>query len=60
MDHWSARRQRLWEAMESCRGGIDDLSDPEFAELAEQLAEDPQLRVHFQRLQEADGAIGSA
>lgn len=43
--------------MESCRGGIDDLSDPEFAELAEQLADDPQLRVHFQRLQEADGAI---
>ena len=60
MDHLSARRQRLWEAMESCRFGSDDLSDPQFADLAARLAEDPELRVQFQRLQAADGAIKAA
>ena len=60
MDHLSARRQRLWEAMESCRGGSDDLSDPQFADLAARLAEDPELRGQFQRLQQADGAIKAA
>jgi hypothetical protein len=57
MDFLSARRQRLWEAMESCRSGSDDLSDPQFADLATRLAEDPELRGQFQRLQQADGAI---
>ena len=57
MDHLSGRRQRLWEAMESCRKDSDDLSDPQFADLAARLADDPELRVQFQRLQEADGAI---
>lgn len=63
MDHLSGRRQRLWEAMESCRHGSDDLSDsqfaddPQFAELAARLVEDPELRVQFQRLQAADKAI---
>ncbi len=60
MDHLSARRQRLWEAMESCRSGSDDLSDPQFADLAARLAEDAELRGQFQRLQEADGAIKAA
>ena len=46
--------------MESCRSGSDDLSDPQFADLADRLAEDPELRVQFQRLQEADGAIKAA
>ncbi|MEI8374682.1 MAG: hypothetical protein WCJ35_17795 [Planctomycetota bacterium] len=59
MDHLSARRQRLWEAMESCRNG-SDLSDPLFADLAAQLAEDSELRVQFRRLQQADGAIKAA
>ena len=60
MDHPSVRRQRLWEAMESCRKGTDDLSDPEFADLADRLAEDPELRGQFQRLQETDEAIQAA
>jgi hypothetical protein len=60
MDYLSGRRQRLWEAMESCRSGSDDLSDPQLADLAAQLAEDPELRVQFQRLQQADGAIKAA
>ena len=57
MDHPSGRRQRLREAMEACRDNGRDLSDPQFANLAAQLAEDPELRAQFQRLQEADGAI---
>ena len=60
MDHLSARRERLWEAMESCRNGSDDLSDPEFADLAAGLAEDAELRLQFQRLQQADGVIQAA
>ncbi|MGO9112881.1 MAG: hypothetical protein ACLP9L_26915 [Thermoguttaceae bacterium] len=56
----SARRQRLWEEMESCRSGSDDLSDPRFAELAARLAEDQELRGQFQRLQQADEAIRAA
>jgi hypothetical protein len=46
--------------MESCRNGSDDLSDPQFADLAARLADDPELRGQFQRLQEADRAIGAA
>ena len=60
MDHFSVRRQRLWEAMESCRNGSDDLSDPQFADLAARLAEDPDLGEQFQRLQQADGAVKTA
>ena len=56
MDHLSPPGG-LWEAMESCRSGSDDLSDPQFADLAARLAEDPDLRVQFQRVQQADGAI---
>ena len=58
MDHLSGCRQRLWDAMESC--GSDDLCDPQFAELAARLAEDPKLCEQFQRLQEADRAIKAA
>ena len=43
MDHLSARRQRLWEAMDACRNG-SDLSDPQFADLAAELAIDAELR----------------
>ena len=60
MDHLSARQLRLWEAMESCRNGSDDLSDPLFADLAARLTEDSELRVQFRRLQQADGAIKTA
>jgi hypothetical protein len=60
MDYQSVRRQRLWEAMESCRAGSDDLSDPAFADLAARLTEDPELRLQFERLQRADGAIATA
>ena len=60
MDHPSVRRQQLWDAMESCRAGADDLNDPQFADLAARLAEDPELRGQFQRLQQADEAIEAA
>jgi hypothetical protein len=53
----SERLQQLWEAMESCRIGSDDLSDPEFADVAAELANDPDLRAKFERLQCTDGLI---
>jgi len=60
MDYLARRRQEMLEAMESCRTGSDDLSDRAFAELADALADDGELRVHFQRVQETDAAIKAA
>ena len=60
MDDLSGRQQRLWEAMESYRSGIDDLSDPQFAALAARLAEDPELAGRLRRLQQADDSIQAA
>ncbi len=57
MDHRSGGWQQLWEAMEACRSGSDDLSDPRFSGLADRLAVDEELLGQFQRLQEADEAI---
>ena len=56
----SGSQQQLWEAMESCRAGSDDLHDPQFAELAAQLAADARLAGQFARLQRADAAIQAA
>jgi hypothetical protein len=57
---YRGRMQRNWEAMESCRAGTDDLSHSDFAELAAQLAGDPELHTKFQRLQRADAVIKAA
>jgi hypothetical protein len=59
MDH-PMGRTRLWEAMESCRIGGDDLRDPLCADLAAQLDGDPDLRDKFERLQQSDSLIKAA
>ncbi len=35
--------QRIWEALDACRPGSEDLQQPEMAEAAGELAHDPQL-----------------
>ena len=57
MDHLSARRQRLWEAMESCRGGTDDLFDPRVCGPGRSAGGRCEPCTQFQRLQQADEAI---
>jgi hypothetical protein len=50
----------LLEAMEACRPGYDDLSDPGFAALAERLAASPACEDRFNRLQKLDAVLGGA
>lgn len=54
------RPDRLWEAAEAVRPGGEDLSDPAFAELREQLAADPALAAAYARLKRLDERIGEA
>jgi hypothetical protein len=51
---------RLAEAMEACRPGSDDLSDPGLAILAERLAAGGELKEVFDRLQQVDGSLAEA
>jgi hypothetical protein len=65
MDYPANLRHELLESLESCRANsVDldsgDLNDPVFAELATALGHDPELRVHFERVQRADAAIRTA
>jgi len=48
---------RIIEAIESCRPGSNDLSDPALAFLAEELAANPDLNNLYQRMQELDGTL---
>jgi hypothetical protein len=49
---------RLIEAIEACRPQSDDLSQPDLAFLAAELAGDAQLQETFERIQKTDVAIG--
>ena len=60
MDYPAHRRHEVLEALELCRAESDDLNNPDFAELAVALGHDPELRVHFERVQRADAAIRAA
>ena len=51
---------RLAEAIEACRPGSDDLSDPGLAFLAGHLAADPALREAFERLKRLDASLAEA
>jgi hypothetical protein len=51
---------RLLEAIEACRPGSEDASEPAMAFLAAGLAADPQLAELYQKIQKADGAVGEA
>ena len=50
----------LFDMMESCRPGSDDLSDCQMAPLVRALADDPALAERFQRQQRADAAMAAA
>ena len=52
--------RRLIEAIEACRPQSDDLSQPDLAFLAAQLAGNAQLKEAFARIQKTDAVIGRA
>lgn len=57
MDHEPIRDPSILEAIEACRPGSDDLSDPMLSWLATRLEADPQLRADYEKLQLADANL---
>jgi hypothetical protein len=51
---------RILEAMEACRPGSDDVSDPAMEPLRRQLSDSPELTRTYQRLQRLDQALADA
>ena len=51
---------RIVEAMEACRPGSDDLTDPAMEALRRQLSDSPELSRTYQRLQRLDQALADA
>jgi len=51
---------RIVEAMESCRPGSDDVSNPAMEPLRRRMSESPELAKTYQRLQRLDQALADA
>ncbi len=60
MDKKPIRDERILEAIEACRPGIDDLADADFAHLATAIAADPGLEDLYERLQAVDTRVAAA
>ncbi len=60
MDDRSNHDHDALEAMEVCRPGSNDISDPALAFLAEELAANPDLSKRYEQLQGLDGKIAEA
>ena len=60
MENEPIRDRRLWEAMECCRPGHDDLADAEMESLARALEASPELAGLHRRLQRLDAALADA
>jgi hypothetical protein len=52
--------ERILEVLESCRAGSSDLDNPEFADVAEQIAKNPELEEIYEQIQNADLKISAA
>jgi hypothetical protein len=60
MDSPPIRDERVLEALEACRPGSADLSDPALAHLAAEMAVDPGLERLYERLQQVDARLAAA
>jgi len=60
MDKLPADDPRILEALEACRPGSDDLSDPAMEALAAQMARSPDLDRLYERLQRLDKVLAEA
>jgi hypothetical protein len=52
--------EKTWEAMESCRPGVDDLSDPAMLHLAAQFKVNPEFAKLYNRIEQIDVKVGAA
>lgn len=59
MDSQPIRDERILEALEVCRPGSDDLSDPALADLADQLGANPELKRLYEWLRRVDGKLAA-
>lgn len=53
-------RERICDALESCRPGSDDLHAPELADIADQVARHPHWKENYERIQKTDAKITAA
>jgi hypothetical protein len=53
-------RERICEALESCRPGSNDLFAPELCDVADRVAGDPEWEETYERIQNADLKISAA
>ena len=60
MNEKAIREDRILEAIEACRPGIDNLADRDFAHLATAIAADPGLEDLYERLQAVDARVAAA
>lgn len=60
MDDHPMRDLRILHALEACRPGKDDLSDPAMERLATAMAASPELDDLYERLQRLDAALAAA
>lgn len=60
MNDHPMRDPRILEALEACRPGKDDLSDPAMERLATAMAASPELDDLYERLQRLDAALAAA
>ena len=60
MENKPIRDPRFWEAIDSCRPGHQDQTDPDMADLRRELAESPELAKTRERLQKLDAALAHA
>lgn len=60
MDNQPTAAERLLDAIEACRPGSADLGDPQFADLARQLAVDADLEGRLDQVQRVDAVIKAA
>jgi hypothetical protein len=60
MDDRSNHDREVYDAIEVCRPGSDDISDPSLAFLAAELAANPELDKRYEQLQRLDRRIAKA
>ncbi|NUQ62649.1 MAG: hypothetical protein HUU20_09180 [Pirellulales bacterium] len=60
MEDQPIRDPRILEAIEACRPGSDDLSDPSLAFLTSQLAAHPELDQLYERIQRVDARLAKS
>ena len=51
--------KRIIESIEACRPGSDDIAAPDMVDVARHIQQHPQVRLHYERVQEWDTAVSA-